>query len=319
MVVVTLLKKLLKSFKSYNQKKESEIEHFNEVFKGKLFQSVPPAWDEVENIFSKKIKRKTGANNVYEYIGKLTKNKKSVKILGLGSGACGNELNGIAPILLKNKTKMELFCLDINKSALNQASKEAKKRNINFHAILQDINKVSLPANKFDIIIAYAALHHFLKLDHISQEINKSLKKDGIFVTVDIPTRKGYLMWPETCKIINNIWKTLPDKFKIDHTKNDKPCFAPFYENIDYSLNSFECINSEAILPSLRTHLKELIFIPAFSISRRFFDTKFGPNYDLRRTLDRSIFNYITLLDDYYLSKNILKPETFFGVYSKKC
>src|SRR5579859_3455933 len=54
-------------------------------------------------------------------------------------------------------------------------------------------------------------------------------------------------------------------------------------EDNDYSLGCFECINSEAILPALNAHLTPLHFVPAFAIARRFFDGKFGPNYDLTR------------------------------------
>ena len=52
-------------------------------------------------------------------------------------------------------------------------------------------------------------------------------------------------------------------------------------------------------------------------IARRFFDTKFGPNYDLREPLDLAIFNFIMQFDRYYLAAEILEPETFFGAYEK--
>lgn len=328
---VTRLKKLFKSLtnqlsdkkrkennKNYSQKMEGEIEHYKNIFKDKLFQDVPPVWTDTDIHFVENIKKKTGVSSLNEYISRHTKNKKKIKLLGLGSGACGLELLGIAPLLKKNGTELELSCVDINESALKQGENEAKKQNIKFNAITQDVNKISLPENKYDVILAHASLHHFLKLDHICKEINKSLKPGGIFVTVDIPTKNGYLMWDETFKVVNNIWKILPPKFKIDYTKHADPVYAETYENVDYSINSFECINSEAILPSLRKHLNEVYYIPAFSLCRRFFDTKFGPNFDLRQALDRSIFDFIVNLDKYYLENNILKPETFFGIYSKK-
>lgn len=74
----------------------------------------------------------------------------------------------------------------------------------------------------------------------------------------------------------------------------------------------------EAIFPALKKHLREIHFVPGFSIARRFFDTKFGPNYDLQQPLDRSIFEFLMQLDEYYLEKHLLKPETFFGAYSRR-
>ena len=124
-------------------------------------------------------------------------------------------------------------------------------------------------------------------------------------------------MWPETYQYVSDIWKILPPKYKIDHTKHAKPVFAPKYENVDYSKTSFECANSEKVLPTLRRYLREIVFVPGMSISRRFFDTKFGPNYNLKNPIDKSIMDFILNLDNYLLDQNILKPETFFGVYRK--
>jgi len=303
---------------SYSQKKRNEINFYQNVFKDSFFQKSNPAWDETEAHCTKLIQKTTGDSGLCEYVSSHTKNKKKVKILGLGSGACGVEIEGIYPLLHKNGTLLDLTCVDINKTILNKAKLESAKKQIKFHALIRDINKIHLPANTYDVVIAHASLHHFLNLDHICQQINKTLKPEGFFITVDIPTRKGYLMWPETYQVVQNLWKILPNKFKVDHTKHALPCFAKNYENVDYSTNSFECINSDNIIPSLRKHLKEKYYIPELSIARRFFDSKFGPNYDLNKPLDRSIFDFIISLDQYYLQSGILKPETFFGVYLKK-
>ncbi|MEK7527710.1 MAG: class I SAM-dependent methyltransferase [Patescibacteria group bacterium] len=303
--------------KSYQDKMAAEISHYENVFKNSLCQAVPPSWHYVEKYFSRRIKKATAVNNLYQYVSRFAQGKKHLDILGLGSGACGPELEGIIPELKKQKSKVHLSCLDINRQALNTARKEAKKRKIDFTALIRDINFFSFPQNKYDIIVAHASLHHFDKLDHVIQGVNQALKPDGIFITVDIPTKNGYLMWPETYQYVSDIWKILPPKYKIDHTKHAKPVFAPKYENVDYSKTSFECANSEKVLPTLRRYLREIVFVPGMSISRRFFDTKFGPNYNLKNPIDKSIMDFILNLDNYLLDQNILKPETFFGVYRK--
>lgn len=302
---------------SYHDRMDAEITHYQQVYKNSLFQAVPPCWQLVEKHFSGRIKKITGVNGLNQYVARFARGQKKLDILGLGSGACGPELKGIIPKLQKQKIDSHLFCLDINRQALNTAKKEAEKRQIDFTALIRDINHFPFPQNKFDLIVAHASLHHFTDLDHVVSGINQALKPDGIFVTVDIPTKNGYLMWPETYHYVSDIWKILPPKYKIDHTKHANPVFAPKYENVDYSKTSFECANSEKILPTLRQYLNEIIFVPGMSISRRFLDTKFGPNYDLNQTLDRSVIDFILNLDDYLLDHHILKPETFFGVYRK--
>ena len=304
----------------YQSKLNTEIELYEKIFDHNLSQSVPPSWDKVEKYFADILELKCGVRNLYEYVEKhVVKNKlKKVKILGLGSGACGNELDGIIPLLTKHNIAVELSCLDINQHALDIAQAEALKRGVKFIPLVKDINSYNIKKNTYDVIVAYASLHHFMKLNRLCKQINNGLKKNGVLVTVDIPTQNGYLMWPETYDVVCNLWKIIPPQFKLDHTGFSKPTHVEFFPNIDYSKDSFECVNSKDVIPSLRKNLKEVVFVPAMSICRRFFDTKFGPNYDFSKSLDNSIFTFITMLDSYYLEKNILKPETFFGAYLKK-
>lgn len=311
------LRHFFKKRGNYQERLKSELAHYEEVFSESLTQQVPDSWMEVEKHFAQKVKDKTTYYGFPEYVAGYAKGKKKISMLSLGSGACGVELDSIAPLIRKHGCELSLTCVDVNDEVMQKAGREAIKRGIKFKGLALDINKIILDEKKYDVVIAFAALHHFIELDHIAKEISKALKSKGIFVTVDIPTRNGYLMWDETLKVINHIWQILPDKYKLDHTVTTKPIFIDKYPNIDYAKGSFECANSEAILPALRKHLKEICFVPAFSIARRFFDTKFGSNFDLREKLDKSIFEFLMNLDEYYLSTNTLKPETFFGVYTK--
>lgn len=302
----------------YKQRVEMEINHYKQLLKDNLFIPTPTIWGYVEKHFWKTIHSVTGFDQFGEFIANYVKGKTKVSVLGLGSGACGVELEMVGPHLAKYGIEMELTCIDINKEILEQAERYATEKNVKFKQIAMDVNEIQIDANQYDVIVAYAALHHFVELDHIAKQINKGLKPDGLFVTVDIPTRNGYLMWEETHEIVNGIWKSLPAKYKVAHTGYAEPTFVEVYPNVDYSINSFECINSEAILPALNNNLKELYYVPALSISRRFFDTMFGPNYNIDEPLDRKIFDYITSIDQYYIDSGLLKPETFFGAYSKK-
>lgn len=79
-----------------------------------------------------------------------------------------------------------------------------------------------------------------------------------------------------------------------------------------------ECIRSQDIIPVFASTLQVVHFVPYFTISRRFFDFMYGPNYDLKKSLDLSLLNWLWELDRYYLrTSNRLKPETFFAVYAK--
>ncbi len=301
----------------YERRLQQEVAHYTAILRGRMFQDVPPAWNAAEERFCLKIHGVTGAMGFADYISRHVAGRASVTFLGLGSGACGNELEMVAPALARQSCTMALTCADINGEILAQAAAEAARRGIGFTPLIQDINRISLPPESFDVIAAFASLHHFIELDHILSEVNRALRPGGLFITVDIPTRNGYRMWPETRAIVDALWPALPAKFKFDHTESANPTYAERFPDRDYSVGSMECINSEAILPALERNLRMLHFVPGFSIARRFFDTKFGPNYDLGQPLDRAIFEFVMQLDEYYLEQHLLRPETFFGAYTR--
>ena len=305
-------------FSAYRTRYQNEVAHYQEIFKDTLFQAVPPVWGAVEAHFAQQIQAATGVTGLPEYIARFARGRKRLRVLSLGSGSCGVELVHLAPLLKKQGTELNLTSLDINETVLAQAAEEAEKRQVTFIPMVQDINKLVLPAKAYDVVLAFASLHHFIKLDLIARAINTTLTPRGIFVTVDIPTRRGYRMWKETKAIVDHLWTILPPKYKFDHTAQATVQYAATYPDVDYARHSFECANSEAILPALHTHLREVVFVPAYALARRFFDTKFGPNYDLRLASDRAVFDFIMTLDDYYLQTQQLQPETFFGVYRKR-
>jgi hypothetical protein len=79
-----------------------------------------------------------------------------------------------------------------------------------------------------------------------------------------------------------------------------------------------ECIRSRDILTVLNSVFSTVHYQPYFSICRRFLGTMYGPNFDLTQELDRALLNWIWELDLYYIRHNLLRPETFFGIYRVK-
>ncbi len=301
----------------YQNRINNEIKHYNSLYgteeaKKELKYDTPLIWKEVEKSVSRKIHEKTGREGFVGYCAGFSERKKPLKILSIGAGPCGLELNHIMPKLPKGSS---LTAFDLNEEVLKMAQGKASATGIKFNYLVQDANEMSLPESEFDLITCYASLHHFIELARIAWEINKALKPDGEFVTVDICSRNGYLLWEENKRLVGSLFSTLPEQYRLNYyTKKTDSVF----QDKDYSLNSFECINSEAIIPALGKHLETKHFIPMTAISRRFFDHMYGYNFDLGRNFDRAFVEMVLALDDLSIPSGKLKPETFFGAYTKK-
>lgn len=306
----------------YKQSVKEEIEHYTALYKNEdslktLTEKVPPSWFFVEEKTNDLICKANEGRSFLDEIATHMKAHPGGRALSIGSGPGAIELS-IAQMMVDAGVDYEITCMDINPNVLALGQERAKTKDLNMKFVMQDINDLSLEANQYDVIMCHASLHHLINLEHIYYEMNRSLKDDGEVVVLDIVTRNGYLMWDETHAVVRSLWGSLPEKFKYNHTAYDKVRLDCDYENRDYTGDSMECIRSAEVFPLLNEYFDCRLYIPFTSITRRFLDTMYGPNYDLSQELDRSIMEFIWQMDIYYLSQNILKPEAMFGIYTKR-
>jgi len=306
---------------SYKQSVQAEIEHYaamyqNEESQRTLTEKVPPSWFFVSQKFNELIRNANEGRSFVDEIAFHMQMHPGGRTLSIGSGPGALEIE-VAQKLKKSAVDYEIVCMDINPHVLDLGRERAKVEGLSMKFQVQDINELSLEPEQYDVIMCHASLHHLINLEHIYYEMNRALKPDGRLVVLDIVTRNGYLMWEETHAVVRNLWNVLPDRFKYNHTAYGEVRLDLDYENRDYTGDSMECIRSGDVLPLLDEYFARRVFVPFTSISRRFLDTMYGPNYDLLCELDQSLVEFIWQLDVHYIAQNILKPETIFAVYTK--
>lgn len=243
---------------------------------------------------------------------KIEKSNGKINIISLGSGTGAWEVQLVQDF--PEMISMEL--VDINDDLLKISKNYASKNNLDILTTSADINKIKLENNKYDVVIVQSSLHHFLELEHIFEQINESLKDNGnLLVIGEVIGRNGEQIFPETEQIVQQIFSTLPEKFRFNtYTKkiDDK------IPEIDFSKDSFESIRSEDILPLLSQYFQVVEQVSFDAFLSLLLDFRYGPNYDLEQKLDKSLVETITYLDQYYISNSILKPVCLFGIYAKK-
>lgn len=304
--------------KSYDERMTEEKKHYLEMYKDRaedepLFERAPASWGYLERATERLIRSKIGYSQ-WEYIVHQANQMEAPQMLSLGSGPCGVEM-GLAEKITSN---YHYHCIDLNEHVLAIGQRQMEKRGLNMTVQAMDLNFIELETEKYDIITAFAALHHLDELEKIYAAINNALKPNGIFATVDVITRNGLMMWPETYEVVKGLWSIWPDKYKFNHTSYATPRFTPEHKNVDYGKESFEAIRSQDLLPLLPEFFDPIIYIPYYSISRRFLDTQYGPNYDLNDPYDYGMVEFIWNLDCYYIRERVLPPETMFAVMRKK-
>jgi ubiquinone/menaquinone biosynthesis C-methylase UbiE len=298
----------------YSEHLRAEIAHYSQIFNAgpgreNLVQPVPSTWDEIEARAARLVRERSGRDQVEHVIHELSVRSES-RMLSLGSGPSGLEL-----AIGRRVPRAQVMCIDINSELLDLGRERAHAQGLNFAFELADLNTLSLPTHEYDVVMCHAALHHVAELERLVEQIKHTLRPGGVFITEDVITPNGYMMWPETLEVVRNLWRTLPARFRVNHTAYAEPTLDDEIWAIDQSADRMECIRSEEIVDILSSVWKIEWFVPYFTISRRFFDHMYGPNYDLRLALDRALLDWIWELDLYYLRSRRLRPETFFAVY----
>ena len=299
----------------YDEHVREEIEHYGRVYQDDqalkhLMQPVPAAWTEVEVRSADLIRRLTGNDLVGHVAQRLRDRAGAARMLSLGSGPGGVEI-----VIAQNAREAAIVCMDINPDLLELGRQRAGDMALNLEFVEADLNTVELPRGAFDVVFCHAALHHVIELEWLMDQVARALRPGGVFITTDVVTRNGYLMWPETREIVLAIWKLLPARHRLNHIAYAAPLIDDEIWEADTSLSGMECARSEHILPAINDRFATEHFVPYLSICRRFFDTMYGPNYDLTAPLDKSIFDWIWEMDRHYLATKRLRPENFFGIY----
>lgn len=304
----------------YQEHVQAEMEHYTRIFSASnpdgssstdtLTQWVPGVWGAVESLASQRVRERTGDDQIGHVVARMQA-LKNARVLSLGSGPGGIELD-----IARRARTGEIVCGDLNADLIGMGTERAAQERLPIRFQQMDLNTVQLEPEAYDIVFCHASLHHMIELDHIAQQIRRTLRPHGVLITVDVISRNGYLMWPETRRIVQAIWKSLPPRLRINHTAYGEIRTDDEIWETDTSESGMECIRSEEILPMLNEYFTEVVYVPYFSLCRRFFDTMYGPNYDLRFPLDAAFLNWIWQLDSHYLDAGILRPETFFGIYS---
>lgn len=301
---------------SYDSRMASEKSHFDREYQSHgtdeiLVQRIPPVWQFLEQRVEAMIRAETGGLFLQDCVAQVMDARPAPRMISLASGPCGLEMD----IAGRLRGDYELVCVDINADLLGRGIEQARRKGLRLTGRAADCNSLQLEEGQYDVVMAFASLHHFTDFERLFPAIVRALRPGGVFVTMDIPSRNGYRMWDETWAVIRTIWSLLPDRLKVNHTRFQHPTPTPEYDNVSYGDQTFECVRSQDILDQLALHFEPLHYLSYYALCRRLFDPMYGPNYDLSRSFDRAVLEWVWELDQAALAEGRLAPETFFGVF----
>jgi SAM-dependent methyltransferase len=277
---------------------------------GLLLEPAPQAWVLLEARIASLLANRTGRTRE-EHIAAILNAGSGRRLLSLGCGPGGVETS-----LARLCPEAAIHRIDLNTDLLKLGENRARDEHLSITFEEGDLNTVAFPADLYDVVFCHASLHQVLELEHLADQIKRTLKPEGRLIVEDVIMRNGCLMWPETKDVVASIWRTLPDSYRINHTGfSGKEVDAEPWEG-DTNLGRMGCIRSEDVLPVLERCFKPVASVNYLSLCMRFFHHMYGPNFDLSRPFDAAFFEYIWQLDALMVASSRLRGELHFGVYA---
>jgi ubiquinone/menaquinone biosynthesis C-methylase UbiE len=279
----------------YEKKLEEEIRQYEN-------QEVVHNLPQVHFVYTGKVlkpalRQITGFESFWDWcpneIDKLAvKLSRKIKCLSIGCGNGDTEVEILKKV--KNKELVEFTGIDINPAMVGRGNRLAVQNGFDMLKFeTGDFNNLRLFKN-YDFIFANHSLHHVVNLENLFETIAAHSTDDMIFMINDMIGRNGHVLWPGTARVVDMVWRQLKEKYKFNnYTKR----YDDNYINHDCSLEGFEGIRAEDILPLLIKYFDCEAYIPFSSMINRFIDRVYGPNFDAENDADMAIMTKIIDLD----------------------
>ena len=239
-------------------------------------------------------------------------------ILSIGCGDGSVEIDLAKSLLREGVRDFRVIGADLSPILLNNMrSKIATEDLRDFVEPLEaDLNLVEL-SQSFDMIMANHSLHHIVELEKIFDFSKSHMKDEGIFAINDMIGRNGHQRWPETAKVITDLWPLLQPKQRY-HVQL-KRYYESFVDH-DCSLGGidFEGIRSQDILPLMLERFYPLKFFGFGGFIDLLVDRGYGHGFDVNNPNDIAFITKYANLNETFLDSGAIKPTMMIATFSKK-
>ena len=235
--------------------------------------------------------------------------------VSVGAGNCDLEVSIAKNLLQAGLSEFVLECLEINPVMLERGRQTAKENGVLSKMVFVEADFNTWQASReYHGVMANQSLHHVTQLENLFDQVRNALHRDGSFVISDMIGRNGHQRWPEALEIVQRYWKELPDTKKYNHLLNR---FEAEYDNWDCSIEGFEGIRAEDILPLLVQRFQCEKFVGFGNVIDIFVDRCFGHNFSRESEEDKALIDKVHAEDEAGFAAGTLTPTHMMAVFCK--
>ena len=213
-------------------------------------------WVRVPGVAENMNRRATGdpaINWINHSAGLLSGFAKPIKALSLG---CGFGI--IERVLRRSDFCQIIHGVDVADNAVESARKTAQAEGLDGLTYeVPDLNTVQLPAETYDIVYAHAALHHIFQLEHVLDQIRKTLKPGGLLVAYEYIGPSQMQFPRRDLELADSFLKLIPERYrKLQRRKGIKENAFRFSLDAMNRSDPSEGIRASEIVPLIASRFE---------------------------------------------------------------
>jgi len=210
-----------------------------------------------------------------------------------------------------------VHAVDISKGAIESARQAASDAGLatQIDYEVSDINKISLPASTYDLVVAMSSIHHVAELENLFAQCARTLKPGGLFFMDEYVGPSRFQTPPELRILIDGLLKMMPPRYRRNLFTNDGATkdeyIVPTVEQM-IAGDPSEAVRSAEIMTVLRKHFEVIEYKPyGGGIQHQLFSGIMG-NFDPDSATD---LKFLKAISDLELSlENIGAVHSEFAV-----
>jgi SAM-dependent methyltransferase len=234
-------------------------------------------------------------------------------VVSLGAGDAWMEVDIAKSLVAAGEHNFSIVCVELSQHLIERGIQRARDEGVADFVTYQkaDLNSWR-PEKRCAAFMANQALHHFVDLEQIFDLVADNLEPAGRFMSNDMIGRNGHMRWPETRAVIDYFWKQLPESFKYHHQL--RRFESPEFIDWDCSVEGFEGIRAQDILPLLLERFGFSHFAAWGGVIDIFLDRGFGHNYSNTNPEHRAFIDRLEEVSSSMLNAGFVKPTQMFAV-----
>lgn len=144
--------------------------------------------------------------------------------------------------------------LDVSEERIAEAEAIRQRIGIAGGFRVADTNAVQLPDNAYDLIFSCHSFHHFVALEHIMEQVHRSLTPSGFFVLEEFVGPTQFQWTDRQMEIVRSLLSLIPEEFRRFRWGATKITEGrPTPEEV-VAVSPFESIRSGEIVPLFYKH-----------------------------------------------------------------